>query len=77
MSRWVLSVMCLSGLALGCSQGGEAQLGAELTAAEVESVVTYLGSLTGEQPKIEYPILPGHTADTPLPDLSVGNGPAR
>lgn len=56
---------------------GIAQLGAQLTDGEVEAIVAYLGSLTGDQPTVEYPILPAHTADTPLPDVSVGNGPAH
>jgi len=56
---------------------GTAQLGAELTDTEVASIVAYLGTLTGDQPQVEYPILPAHTADTPLPDTRVGVGPAH
>lgn len=56
---------------------GTAQLGAELTGPEVDAIVTYLGSLTGSQPEVDYPILPPHTAETPLPDASVGAGPAN
>lgn len=51
---------------------GTAQLGMTLTPQEVEAIVAYLYSLTGSQPKVEYPILPAQTATTPLPDLSVG-----
>ena len=39
--------------------------------------MAFLGSLTGDQPVVEYPILPVQTADTPLPDVSVGGGPAH
>ena len=56
---------------------GTAQLGAELTDSEVAAIVAFLGSLTGDQPQVTYPILPPHTADTPLPDVSVGGGPTH
>ena len=56
---------------------GTAQLGTELTDSEVMAVVAFLGALTGDQPVVDYPILPVHTADTPLPDVSVGGGPAQ
>lgn len=56
---------------------GRAQLGAQFTEGEVEAFVAYLGSLTGDQPTVVYPILPTHTTDTPLPDVSVGTGPAH
>ena len=56
---------------------GTAQLGADLTDSEVAAIVAFLGSLTGEQPVVSYPILPVHTADTPLPDVTVGGGPAH
>ena len=56
---------------------GKAQLGADLGVDDVEAVVAYLGSLVGDQPVVEYPILPRHTNTTPLPDISVGNGPAH
>jgi len=51
---------------------GTAQLGTELSEAEAASIVAFLRSLTGIQPEIEYPVLPHHTAETPLPEL----GPA-
>jgi cytochrome c peroxidase len=54
-----------------------AQLGADLTDPEVGSIVSFLGSLVGDQPEVEYPILPPQTADTPLPDVRVGTGPAH
>ncbi|PNG27720.1 cytochrome-c peroxidase [Methylocella silvestris] len=46
---------------------GVAQLGTELTPQEVKDVTAFLGSLTGEQPRIEYPLLPPRTKETPIP----------
>ena len=46
---------------------GSAQLGAKLTDDEVTKIVAFLGSLTGEQPKVIYPILPPSTGATPTP----------
>jgi cytochrome c peroxidase len=37
-------------------------------------VTQFLGSLTGDQPDVDYPVLPVHTADTPQPDPWVGLG---
>jgi cytochrome c peroxidase len=50
---------------------GSAQLGATLNNQETESIVAFLRTLTGEQPKVEYPTLPPHTPSTPLPDAKV------
>jgi cytochrome c peroxidase len=50
---------------------GTAQLRAKLTDAEVDSIVTFLKTLTGDQPKVDVPILPPHTKDTPLPNTRV------
>lgn len=50
---------------------GSAQLGATLNNAETEGIAAFLRTLTGDQPKVEYPILPPHTASTPLPDIKV------
>ena len=47
---------------------GVSQLGAQLTADEIEKIAAFLESLTGEQPKIVYPILPPSVAATPKPD---------
>ena len=47
---------------------GTHQLGKDLSDADVESIVTFLKSLTGELPKIEKPELPKSTAKTPKPD---------
>ena len=46
---------------------GSSQLGVQLTAQEIDDIVAFLGSLTGEQPRITYPILPPSTATTPQP----------
>jgi len=51
---------------------GAAQLGRELAPDEVSAIAAFLGSLTGDQPAIEYPVLPVHTADTPQPDPWAG-----
>jgi cytochrome c peroxidase len=50
----------------------EYQLGRQLTNAQVDSIVTFLGSLSG-QPKAAYlktPTLPKSTSKTPSPDPS-------
>jgi cytochrome c peroxidase len=56
---------------------GSAQLGATLDAAETEAIVAFLRTLTGDQPRVEYPVLPPHTPTTPLPDVKVTPGPAK
>lgn len=48
---------------------GASQLGAELTDAEAASLTTFLSALTGDQPRVEYPILPVSTSRTPKPVL--------
>lgn len=45
-----------------------AQLGSELTDAQAEDIVAFLDSLTGDQPRVEHPILPPRGPDTPRPD---------
>jgi cytochrome c peroxidase len=47
---------------------GSAQLGATLNNDETEAITAFLTTLTGDQPKVTYPVLPPHTASTPLPD---------
>ncbi|MCI4399920.1 MAG: cytochrome-c peroxidase [Campylobacteraceae bacterium] len=47
---------------------GELQLGAKLTDAEIAKIVTFLKTLEGKKPSIEYPMLPSSTAKTPKPD---------
>lgn len=48
---------------------GQSQLGAKLTDKEVKDITAFLNALTGEQPKVEYPILPVSTDGTPKPKL--------
>jgi len=48
---------------------GTDQLGEALTDHEADAITVFLESLTGEQPKIEYPVLPPRTATTPLPQV--------
>jgi cytochrome c peroxidase len=50
---------------------GSAQLGATLNNTETEAIAAFLKTLTGQQPEVGYPILPPHTASTPLPDVKV------
>lgn len=44
------------------------QLGRELSEQGKDKIVAFLKTLTGERPRIELPILPPSTPDTPLPD---------
>jgi cytochrome c peroxidase len=46
---------------------GVSQLGAQLTDDETVAIVAFLESLTGDQPRIVYPILPPSVAATPRP----------
>jgi cytochrome c peroxidase len=46
---------------------GTAQLGQKLNDEEVTKIAAFLKSLTGEQPRVVYPILPPSTALTPRP----------
>lgn len=46
---------------------GTSQLGTQLLPGEIDALVAFLGSLTGEQPKIAYPILPPGVVTTPRP----------
>jgi cytochrome c peroxidase len=46
---------------------GASQLGIKLSDDEVDKITTFLDSLTGEQPKVVYPILPPSGAGTPRP----------
>jgi cytochrome c peroxidase len=46
---------------------GTSQLGAKLTDSEIDKITAFLQSLTGEQPKIVYPVLPPSVASTPRP----------
>jgi cytochrome c peroxidase len=46
---------------------GKVQLGQTLPPADIDKIVDFLGSLTGDQPKVVYPSLPPSTPDTPKP----------
>ena len=46
---------------------GTSQLGTELNDDEVDKIVAFLGSLTGEMSQVTYPVLPTETLDTPRP----------
>lgn len=48
---------------------GSSQLGQKLSEEEEDAIVAFLGALTGEQPKVELPILPPRTDATPKPKL--------
>ncbi len=43
------------------------QLGLKLSDEEAGAITDFLGSLTGEQPKVAYPVLPPVTSKTPSP----------
>lgn len=47
---------------------GAAQLGRDFAPDEIAAITAFLASLTGDQPEVEYPVLPVHTAETPQPD---------
>lgn len=46
---------------------GKIQLNRDYTSDETADIVAFLKTLTGEQPRIEYPILPPSNENTPLP----------
>ncbi len=48
---------------------GSSQLGIHLSSDDEEAIVAFLLSLTGNQPRVEYPILPPGTDATPLPNV--------
>nr|WP_210204375.1 cytochrome-c peroxidase [Devosia submarina] len=52
---------------------GVSQLGAELSEEEAGAIADFLRTLTGEQPRVELPLLPVSTAETPLPAPQVKN----
>ncbi|CAA2140802.1 cytochrome-c peroxidase [Hyphomicrobium sp. ghe19] len=47
---------------------GNSQLGEKLTDSEITKITAFLRSLTGDQPKVTYPILPPSDASTPRPE---------
>jgi cytochrome c peroxidase len=46
---------------------GASQLGIQLTSDDVDKITAFLDSLTGEQPKVIYPLLPPSVGATPRP----------
>ena len=46
---------------------GTSQLGQDLNGDEVKAITAWLYTLTGDQPRVEYPILPPSTPATPRP----------
>jgi cytochrome c peroxidase len=51
---------------------GASQLGIELDDDQARSITVFLASLTGNQPEVEYPVLPASTEETPRPRLDYG-----
>lgn len=45
------------------------QLGEHLTDDQITKITAFLDALTGEQPKVTYPILPPSTVETPKPQM--------
>ncbi|MBU3890874.1 cytochrome-c peroxidase [Methylosinus sporium] len=45
----------------------KSQLGVQLAPDETTAIVAFLGALTGDQPKVDYPVLPARTNATPKP----------
>ncbi len=54
-------------LRLAVAVMGASQLSAKLTSADVDKITAFLDSLTGEQPKVTFPILPPSVGTTPRP----------
>ncbi len=48
---------------------GSAQFGIQLSDTDTDAITAFLGSLTGKQPKVVYPIMPASTDTTPRPTL--------
>jgi len=46
---------------------GSSQLGTKLAEEQVDLITAFLHSLTGDQPRVDYPILPPSVATTPRP----------
>lgn len=57
-------------LADAVKEMGSVQLGISISDKDAKSIVEFLNSLTGEMPKIEYPILPASTENTPKPEAN-------
>ena len=54
---------------------GSLQLGQTLTEAETTAIVAFLKTLTGDRPKLEWPLLPVSQGTTPRPDLATSKTP--
>ncbi|HHB12392.1 MAG TPA: cytochrome-c peroxidase [Chromatiales bacterium] len=52
------------------------QLGQELSESEIDAITAFLRTLTGRQPRIEYPILPVESPTTPRPQPMTRRGPS-
>ncbi|MEJ2184709.1 MAG: cytochrome-c peroxidase [Gemmatimonadota bacterium] len=50
---------------------GTAQLGSDLTDADVQAITAFLQTLNGRQPNVEYPVLPPNGPSTPKPSAEV------
>ena len=46
---------------------GASQLGIQLISDDVDKITAFLDGLTGEQPKVIYPVLPPDVGATPRP----------
>jgi cytochrome c peroxidase len=46
---------------------GTSQLGTQLSSDDVSKITAFLDSLTGDQPKVTYPVLPPSIGLTPQP----------
>ena len=52
---------------------GSSQLGTELDDGQIKKITAFLMTLTGEAPRVEYPILPISSPTTPKPTAMVAN----
>ena len=50
---------------------GSSQLGISLDEKEIDLITAFLKTLTGNQPVVEFPILPPNTYETPKPILNI------
>lgn len=48
---------------------GTSQLGEDLSDEQIEAITAFLHTLTGETPRVEYPVMPVSTSTTPQPEL--------
>lgn len=57
-------------LAEAVQEMGRTQLGIEISDEDTNKIITFLKTLEGKKPVIEYPQLPNSTPDTPKPDMN-------